>query len=222
MKFSINSLYYDNIDPRLLQSSKMVMQKMDIPVVYTQAIMHHGHFMDAVCKASDADLFIFFDVDCVPTNREFFNKCVDYAISNDTFIGNAQVSNHIPPAHHIYAAPSFFVITRSCYEQLGKPSFAETYRADVAEEVSYLAEARMKRYTAIYPTKYEKASGDGMPWRLGNYGSFGIGTLYGGGIYHLFESRTSQNIDLYVRRCNEIVRGEFDTTGMIDCAALTA
>ena len=56
---------------------------------------------------------------------------------------------------------------------------------------------------------------DGV-WRLSNYGYYGIGTLYDNKIYHLFESRWGDHIELFEKRCNQIIEGTFDTSNMYD------
>lgn len=217
LKVAINSLYYNNLDPRIVESSRSVMRKFDIAVNYVETDMVHGEFLDMVCNTLDADVYVFFDADCVPLNREIFDDCFNYVVRNDSFVGLAQVSNHIAPAHHIFACASFYMITKNCYKYLGT-SFAPNYRSDGSEEMSYSAETKMKKYRALYPTKYDRIPyGEAYPWRLGNYGWYGVGTLYENSIYHLFQSRFNNNVDLYVKRCAQIVAGEFDTSSMFDC-----
>lgn len=216
-KVAINSLYYKNLDPRIVEASRSVMKKFDIRVNYVETDMVHGEFLDMVCNTLDADVYVFFDADCVPLNRTIFDDCLDYVLKNDSFVGLAQVSNHIQPAHHIFACASFFMITKSCYKFLAT-SFAPNYRSDGSEELSYIAETKLKKYRALYPTKYDKIPyGENGPWRLGNYGWYGVGTLYENSMYHLFQSRLNTNVDLYVKRCAQIISNEFDTSNMIDC-----
>jgi hypothetical protein len=215
MTVTVHSLHWDNINPKVVDAQKKVLDALEIPIGYTKINAPHGAWMDHVCRNAKSDVLVFFDADCAPLDREIFDESVGYAIENNTFVGVAQASNHIPPRSHVFAAPAFFVITKSCYEHLGMPSFSENSRSDVAEEVSYVAEAKGKRYRCLYPTKF-----DGIPlggvWRLSNYGFFGIGTLFANKIYHLYQGRLNKNVELFCRRCDQIVQGKFDVAGMHD------
>lgn len=216
MKISVNTLHWDNVDTRILESHKMVMKHFDIPVEYHNMNIEHGLWMNAVCRNTDADVYVFFDIDCVPLNREVYDEALNYITENDSFFGNAQVSNHIHPKTHVFAAPSFFAITKSCYEFLGKPTFYPTIRSDVAEEVSHVAEEMGKRYRCLYPTKFDGVPKKDGVWRLSNYGYYGIGTVYENKTYHLFESRWGDHIELFQKRCQQIVDGQFNMDGMYD------
>ena len=41
-----------------------------------------------------------------------------------------------------------------------------------------------------------------------------LSEYYENNIYHLFESRWNDHIDLFEKRCNQIIDGNFDTNGM--------
>ena len=102
---------------------------------------------------------------------------------------------------------------------MGKPSFVENSRSDVAQEVSYVAEDMMVPYKSLYPTHFEREPVEGV-WRLGNYGYYGIGTVFANSVYHLFQGRYQQNADLYKIRCQQIVDGTFTTEGMFSALDL--
>ena len=216
MNISYHALHWDNVDPRILNSHKKVMNHFNIPIQYMDMNIDHGTWMTSIIRNTLSDVYVFFDVDCVPLSREVVDYSVNYAIENDSMIGAAQISNHIAPFTHVFVAPCFFVISRSCYEQLGMPSFYPTMRSDVAEEVSYAAEERGKRYKCLYPVKFDGVPKKDGVWRLSNYGYYGIGTLYDNKIYHLFESRWGDHIELFEKRCNQIIEGTFDTSNMYD------
>lgn len=88
------------------------------------------------------------------------------------------------------------------------------YRSDVAEEVSFRAEKLGIRYRTLYPTCFELDPVEGV-WALGSYGFYGIGTVFDNSVYHLFQSRFSQNVELFVRRCDEVIQGAFDSSEFI-------
>ena len=202
-KCEIHTLAWPNTNARLLQAHTDVTTGMDLKVVYTLQQADHGLWMDAVMSSSEADVVGFLDVDCIPTSKKAVDQAVEYAVKAQSFVGIAQVSNHIPPASHIYAAPAFFFIWRKTWEQLGRPTFAATPHGDVGENVSYAAELARIPYKTLFPLAYTKVPDEGA-WRLHTYGSYGIGTYFQTGVYHLYQSRMQQNIDLFCKACKTV------------------
>lgn len=194
----------------------MVFDYLDIPIKQHKERKLHGLWMNEVIEDSDSDIIGFFDADCVPTNTEIVKNSIDYVKENRTFLGLAQATNNKGDPSHIFAAPSFFIIHKDCYDFMGKPSFLETNRSDVAQEVTYKAESLGIGFKLIYPSFYEEipVSSGGKPWPLSNYGSFGIGTLFEGGIYHLYQGREARNVNLFQLRSHQIVDNSFTTKGM--------
>lgn len=170
-------------------------------------------WMDSVCESSDSDVIGFLDSDCVPLSRESVLKAISYVKQNNTFIGISQVSNHIPPKTHIYAAPAFFFTTKQCWREINT-SFSETRRSDVAEEFCYVAESMGKRYRCIFPSTFEREPVEGI-WPLGSYGYYGVGTTFGDYCYHLYQGRMGNNLQLFIDRCDEIVKRAFDNSSHI-------
>lgn len=211
MKVEFHSLHWNNVDKDMIQAHKRVMGHFNIPMNYHN--LHgvgHGGWLDNVISSADSDVVVVFEPDCIPLNKNFINY-IKYVQKNDTFIGIAQVSNHIPPRSHIYAAPGFFCIRKTAYDRLGRPSFSETKRSDVGEELCYIAEERNVKYRALMPTYFEKESTEGL-WYLSNLGYYGIGTVFDDSIYHLYQSRMAENIELFIKRCEEVINGNFTTS----------
>lgn len=212
MNISFHTLYWDNAGA-LIDSHKKVMDYFKIPINYDNIDKcPHGLWMDEVMKQVNSDIKVFFDSDCVPINTDIINNAIEYVRKNDSFIGIAQASNHIPPKSHIYAAPAFYVISQNCYNRIGT-SFIETQRSDVGEEISYNAERIGQRYRVLYPTHFEREPIEGV-WRLGNYGVYGVGTVFANSLYHLYQGRMGSNLELFAQRCNDIIDGTFSTSGM--------
>jgi hypothetical protein len=216
----IHCLYWNNTNPRMVAAHKSVIDKFELPVTYTERTIRHGLWMTLIMEESKADVVGFLDIDCVPTNREIVYDSALYALNSNSFIGNAQVTNCVAPATHVFAAPSFLFISRDCWLKLNRPSFLETPRSDVAEEISYLADEQHITYRALYPTHFESIPQEGA-WRLNNYGHFGIGTLFEGGIYHLFQGRLENNLLLFEKRCAQIVDANFSTDGFFNARSFT-
>ena len=199
----IHVLAWDNVDQRIIDAQKSVLDHFKLEYTLHRENVDHGQWMNSVMESSTDEVVGFLDVDCVPLNSQIVPAARTYCEKNKSFIGIAQTSNHIPPAAHIYAAPAFFFINRQAWLNLGKPTFAVTPSSDVAENVSYAAEERGLPYRALYPVKCAEPL-----WRLGNYGMYGIGTEFIGGIYHLYQSRMSENMKMFERVCEEVVSNE--------------
>jgi hypothetical protein len=210
----LRCMYWQNGE-YLIDSHKKVTEHLGLKVQYDLTTIPHGQWMNEVLENSTADVVGFFDNDCVPLNAGIVEYAIAYATATKSFIGTAQASNHIAPRAHIFAAPCFFFIYRDTWVKMGKPSFLENTRSDVAEEVSYVAEDHMVPYKALYPTHFEREPIEGV-WRLGNFGYYGIGTVFANSVFHLFQGRYKQNADLFKLRCEEIVNGTFSTDGMFN------
>lgn len=209
MKVEFNSLHWDNVDSRMLEAHKRVMDHFEIPMNYWNQNVHHGAWLDHIMKNTTSDVVVIMEPDCIPLNKSYL-EYIKYVNQNETFVGIAQVSNHIPPKSHIYAAPAFYAISKKAYDKLGRPSFTETRRSDTAEEISYFAEDTGMRYRALMPTCFEKESSEGI-WPLSNLGYYGIGTVFDNSIYHLYQSRMAENIEMFVKRCDQVIDGTFNT-----------
>ena len=152
----------------------------------------------------------------MPTNRKVVDDAIAYAAENKSFVGIAQVSNHIPPKSHIFASPAFFFIWRKTWKAMQRPTFSETPNSDVAENVSYAAEMSGIRYKTLYPTHWTAEPIEGHAWRLHTYGLYGVGTHFEEGVYHLFQGRIERNVQMFVNRCDDIIKGKFSTEHMMD------
>jgi len=218
MKIEFNTLYWNNTDERMVHAQKSVMDHFNIPINYYNEDVPHGSWMDRVCWNSNSDIIGFFDLDCVPINYHKIIECVKYVQKSKTFLGVAQTSNHISPKSHIYAAPAFFLVHKECFNMM-RSSFSETKRGDVAEEFSYVAETAGVKYRCLYPTTFEGEPTGGV-WPLSNFGYYGIGTTFANTVYHLYQARFSSNIELFIKRCQEIINGTFDNSFHIDSKIL--
>ena len=220
MKVDFYSLHWDNVNQDMLDAHKRVMSHFDIPMNYhNHDGANHGKWMQQVINTSTSNVVVIMEPDCIPLNKTYI-EYIKYVHRLETFVGIAQVSNHIPPKSHIYAAPGFYAISKKAYTRLGRPSFTETYRSDTAEEISYLAEEMGIKYRALMPTYFEKASSEGY-WALSNLGYYGIGTVFDNSMYHLYQSRMAENIELFVKRCDEVIAGTFDTDNFISATNFT-
>lgn len=214
MKIDLNTLYWDN-GTYLVESHKKVMDHFNLDVNYHNIDkLHHGLWMDNLLKETTSDIVGIIENDCIPLNREIIDYCIDYVKQSGTFIGMAQCANHIPPYNHIYAAPCFYFISKSFWDSIGQPSFLETPQSDVGEHICRICDQYKLTYKALYPTHFERPADEGI-WKLANYGYYGIGTVFGNSVYHLYQGRMQKNADLFAKRCQEVIDGTFSTDGFI-------
>ena len=201
MNAAIFSLYWDNIDPRVVDYQKKVMDHFKLPI--SQHKIHgldHGEWMDWVIhRHDDLDVLVFFDIDCLPLNGEKVGQCINLA-GGGTLVGNEQASNHLDPSR-LFAAPSFLCVNRRVWRMVGKPSCKATYDGDVAQMLTDSWNYR-KAPVHLLPVKdFEVAK-----WNLpGRPMSYGIGTNYDDTTYHLFEVRENVNIERFVKKAESIL-----------------
>lgn len=217
MNVEIHTLAWPNTDAKLVQAHTDACKHLGLDVAYTLQRLPHGMWMNETILQSKADIIGFLDIDCIPTNKLIVEQSIDYCVQNKTFVGIAQASNHILPKSHIFAAPAFFFLWKETWKDLLQPTFSEVPNvADVAENVCYAAEMAGLRYKTLFPTHYTKTPDEG-PWHLHTYGVYGIGTHFEGGVYHLYQARMNNNVDLFVDAAKQIMDGTFNTDNMKAC-----
>ena len=216
MNVEIHTLAWPNTHVDMLKSHSNVCRHLGLEVGYSIQQTPHGQWMDNILANSASDVVGFLDIDCVPTNRQVVDDAIAYAAENKSFVGIAQVSNHILPRSHIFASPAFFFIWRKTWKAMQRPTFSETPNSDVAENVSYAAEMSGIRYKTLYPTHWTAEPIEGHAWRLHTYGLYGVGTHFEEGVYHLFQGRIEKNVQMFVNRCDDIIKGKFSTEHMMD------
>ena len=98
-------------------------------------------------------------------------------------------------------------------------SFSETARTDVGQYVSMRAENVGVPVRALYPSHYLFLP-EGERWNLGNYGRYGRGTYYRAGLFHLFQGRMNNSVNVFADICEKIVDNKFTTKGWHECERL--
>lgn len=206
MNISINTLCWDNTDDTILNYHKKVMSHFDLNVKYTQQNINHGLWIDNILTKDNSDIFVFMDADCIPLKREAIDEAIQYC-ANGYMVGNAQVTNCIQAKHDLFCAPSFFVINRPYYERIGKPSAVNNKRSDVGQELTRAAVDAELRMKMNFPTSFQSIPSGGI-WRLSGYGYYGIGTIFDEKIYHLFQTRFKQNVELFKETAECVLKND--------------
>lgn len=71
---------------------------------------------------------------------------------------------------------------------------------DVAEELTYRVEENNFKINFWYPTSSLTNN-----WKVGNY-YFGNGTIYNNSVYHQFQIRNKEQIDIFISKCDSILK----------------
>ena len=216
MQGELHSLNWPGSDPRLAGEQAALFAHFELPIQQHHLKADHSRWMDAVLEQSQADVVLFVDNDCVPLSKTAVLEAIQWAGRHQSFLGLAQATNHINRGVHVFAAPAFLAVNRSAWKRLGQPSCRPTRREDVAEELSWRAEEEGLTYKAWYPTHYHHPSHEGL-WQLGNYGSYGIGSIFADRVFHLYQGRFANNVDLFCQVCQQIRAGSFGTEGYVSC-----
>ena len=180
----IVSLYWDNIDTRVVRAQRDVFAHFGLSIDQRERTgTDHGDFLDAyMAEIGEEDVALLMDIDCFPLNREVVDRAFSAARAGRIF-GCAQSTGHIDP-DRLFVAPMFMTISRRTWDGLGRPSFRPDANNDVAQRLNEVATAAGVEIEMLHPW------GCIVPkWRLGEIALYGIGTFYRGGVFHLFESR---------------------------------
>jgi hypothetical protein len=143
----------------------------------------HARTVDLFLCFSRYEIIILLDIDCIPISVSAIPALIKQA-SAGRLVGAAQRANHIDNDQHLYVGPFLMGLAMATYRQLGRPSFAETRRGDVAEELTYRAEAKQVAIEFLWPT-----SCDAPIWHLTGDIYFGRNTIYEKSFLHAFEIR---------------------------------
>lgn len=193
-----HSFYCDNIDSRIVNLHKEACNLVGLNVQYHATPIAqlendgisphraHGRWMEQLFDNQKEDLIGFIDIDCIVLCLSIV-KLVEAEVNrNGTVVGVAQCANHLPSRNTPYAAPAFMVAKRSLWNRLGRPSLVANGDMDTAQSITMACLSNDMDIGLLMP---ESHSSEGISWPLANAGSFGIGTVYGGGtLFHLFQS----------------------------------
>jgi hypothetical protein len=215
MTTAICSVYYDNLNPRVREMHRQVVEKfMPASATYHQIRANdHGSAMFRMTKQlsinrkdHDFDRIVWLDIDCIPLSAKAFTLPFH-------FWGCAQRANHIQNCQHLYASPFAMGITLSIYEHINYPTFSATYRGDVGEELTYSYEQHFGHAPTLLKPLHIEEQPEGGYWELtGNppYDKFGLGTTYGmlpeePLFYHAFQIRDKASLRRFQKKCEHVL-----------------
>lgn len=187
----------------LYNTQQEIFKHFDLKInTYFDENLTHAIFMDYCLKNIESDIFIFFDLDCVPMDKKIIENIVEELIKEECIIGIEQTANHLD-SNFIYAGPACFGITKDIYNKLGSASFDGTHRSDIAQEYTYLS------YENNIKVKFLKLiSSKNSKWKLGSNRFFGNGCFYSfkdSKIYHQFQTNLEEQKNDFKLECKKII-----------------
>ena len=216
----VHTLAWPDVDTRMVNAHESVVRHFGLTASYYRVHMPHGEWMDKVCKdefETGSEVVCFLEIDCVPTCETIMARAYRWTKESRGVLGIAQSANHLD-SRHIYAGPAFYMVHRDAWKKVGK-TFSEQSDCDVAQLFTKSCEGLGVPVRCLYPTHYLYPADEGR-WALGNYGYFGRGTHYSGGVFHMFQGRSNNAINTFVDVCGKITGNTFSTEGWYESAKL--
>lgn len=208
MKATVYSVFMDNINSSVVRNQRECVKRF-LPSGWTfKQFCHkmtHPEAMAACVDENKEELSVFLDIDCIPLAPISFTYLMDarWSASAGALIGAAQRANHIKNNAHMYVGPFCMAFKNSVYRELGSPSFAETWRGDVGEELTYTWQEKNKPVFFIYPSDVEKPMWD----LIDNVSQFGLGTTYENLFYHSFCIRGGGSHETqFLKKCKSVLK----------------
>jgi hypothetical protein len=190
----------------LQRTQEQVFKHFNLKInTYFDKNLTHAKFMDYCMKNFDSEIFIFFDLDCVPLDDRIYENIVNVLIEENCIIGIEQTANHLD-SNFIYAGPACFGITKEIYKKLGGTSFDGTHRSDIAQEYTYLSYENN-----ISVNFFKLESSKNTKWKLGADRFFGNGCFYtinDSKIYHQFQTNLEEQKNDFKNECNKIINND--------------
>ncbi|RAJ77453.1 hypothetical protein CLV59_107220 [Chitinophaga dinghuensis] len=199
----IFTFYNHKVNPEVPRLQKAVFDSMGMSInqVFDKSFSH-GSFLNHICRnVTDTDYLIFFDVDCIPTTRNWLPMLLQDLQEPGTIAGAAQTANHLRDAQNLYVSPFFFGISTKYLRELHYPDMQMTSDMDAGQHLTETIRIQQGNIKYWWPTDIEEEK-----WYLHHpeHTKFGLGTTYNNAIYHAFYSRENQSAG-FMRKCREVL-----------------
>lgn len=213
MNVGIYSYSTDDLNEEISKYQKMVFNKFDLDIkqeILTKSKFSFGQTYNYndhpdclmnIIKKSNEDFIIFFDVDCVPLKKNFYEIVLDQIKDGNTLAGAVGCSNHKSPTKK-YVHPCFMAFSKKLYFDCNSPNLRESETGDVVQNFTDVCIDKNK--SIIY---WNVTDSINKLWNLPDTNQmFGHGTVYEELIYHQFEIRCESNHLSFINKCKEILR----------------
>lgn len=196
------SVYMNNISGDVVSYQKACVDKF-LPTgwVFSQRLVNKRHpeaLQDCVNEV-ESGIVVFLDIDCIPLSERGFKYLAERA-SLGALCGAIQRANHINNNCHLYVGPFCMAFSIRDYRKNSSPSFNESSRGDVGEELTYSWERHNQSIQFLYPSNVVEPK-----WNLGGNIKFGFGTTYQGMFFHSFCIRCAEQEQMFTSKCKQVL-----------------
>ncbi len=199
---AVVAFYMANISTRVVLAQRRILKAFappDVAILQIETAEGHGTAMQNFIRQTRYRTILFLDIDCIPLNRQSIGKLIKFAEGGE-LAGAVQRASHIRNDGHLYVGPFCMALTTTLYREIGEPTFQETSRGDVGEELTYAMEERGCPVHFLWPTSVEQPI-----WPLTETVLFGPGTTYEDSFWHAFHIRERISQQRFATRCEEIL-----------------
>jgi len=201
---TVYSIYMDNVSREVVDAQRSVIERF-LPkgwsfVQYKSKHYSHPAAMTVCVAENERPITIFLDIDCIPLTSASMELLAARA-ELGMLVGAVQRANHIKNDCHLYVGPFCMAFSNEMYGRLKSPTFYETPKGDVGEELTYRWRQCDKPVYFLWPTQVREPL-----WDLVQGRRFGFGTCYENMFYHEFCARSAQG--RFIDRCQEVIANE--------------
>lgn len=201
---AVVTVYQDNIPAKVVaRQAEVVCRFLPEGCAFEpRRVGHHALGLDDYFRDLRHDAYLVLDIDCIPIAGWVIPWMLENACAG-TLVGAAQRANHLDNGGHLYAGPCALAFSRDTFERAGRPSFRDTPRGDVGEELTYACERLGIPVALLWPTQV-----DVPRWTLLPGVPFGLGTTFGGAVYHAFEIAKGHTAAMFLAECERVLGAE--------------
>jgi hypothetical protein len=208
-----------NRNEEVIKYHKKVMDFYNIPMNYVEwdfSRSGHGdatqYFLNQTLHLP-IDYYWFCDCDLIPVNKNFIDTMYEKIKDRNSIFGPSLATNHRNFKNHIYAGLCCLSFSKELYLKLDCPLMTDIVeRSDNGQELSWRIQESGGNLCLMYPTSFNELTDDEMKetgnprfFKLGEYFKYGLGTIFGGLVYHGFMANLERSRRLFIEKCKEII-----------------
>jgi len=201
-RMAVVTVYQDNISPEVIaRQAEVVCRFLPAGCEFEpRRVSHHALGLNDYFRDLRHDAYLILDVDCIPLAPWVMPWLLENALAG-VVVGAAQRANHLDNGGHLYAGPCALAFSRETFERVGRPSFGDTGRGDVGEELTYACEEAGIPVSLLWPTDVTTPR-----WTLRPGVPFGLGTTYAGALFHAFEISKRHTVGMFLEKCRHVLK----------------
>jgi len=199
MTVGIYSFATPDLNKDILYYQKEVFKKFNLNINQFIATGYHGKALMKIIDQAVEDYIIFFDIDCIPLDKSFYNILLDQIKDGNTLSGGRGccISRNM---YEDYIHPSFMGFKKSLYYECGSPNLRGDKKNDCAQVFTNRCRDKgknLKFWEITHSDDYVYENASGRRW--------GHGCVIEHVIYHQHEINLPQQHDPFFRKCKEVL-----------------